>query len=342
MIPFLYRSYFWRWTAGILAGLLAWLLVEVMLNIRYRYFELFSNPLNYLYAAIYGLVILEMLTRLNLFIARKVPWDKGPARTWLVQTLAGSLVVLLAVVVVRLLFNLFILPGKLVIFSDESIIAGIALLFLLTFNLAELGFFLNDRYRSSLAEMERYRKENAEYQFEMLKLQLNPHFLFNSLNTLSSLVYENPEKAGEFIRKLSDVYRYVLDNRSRELVSLAEEMAFIRSFTYLLGLRFQGMIEFIFKVDDDALRKKIAPMTLQLLVENAVKHNVVARKQPLSITIHSHDDRIMVSNNLQVKPEQGGTGVGLKNIASRYGFLTDRKVEISDEHGTFSVTIPLI
>jgi LytS/YehU family sensor histidine kinase len=176
----------------------------------------------------------------------------------------------------------------------------------------------------------------------MLKLQLNPHFLFNSLNTLSSLVHEDREKASGFVRKLSDVYRYVLDNRQRELVALRDEMEFIRSFAYLQELRFEGMINFTFDVENSSLELKIAPMTLQLLVENAVKHNVASRKRPLNIEITSGNKSLVVINNLQPKDDQKGTGIGLKNISSRYAFLTDKKVEVIKNGDLFKVVVPLI
>jgi LytS/YehU family sensor histidine kinase len=176
----------------------------------------------------------------------------------------------------------------------------------------------------------------------MLKLQLNPHFLFNSLNTLSSLIYDDQAKSAEFIRKLSDVYRYVLDNRNKELVSLGEELEFIRAFAFLQGLRFQGMIDFRFDIDELLLEKKIAPMTLQLLVENAVKHNVASRKMPLWIEIRTGVKEISVTNNYQPREGQESTGVGLKNIASRYEFLSGRQVKILKDELHFKVIIPLI
>jgi len=156
------------------------------------------------------------------------------------------------------------------------------------------------------------------------------------------LVYEDQAKSAEFIRRLSDVYRYVLDNRNKELVTLREEMEFIRAFTFLQGLRFQGMIDFRFNINDSLLDRKIAPMTLQLLVENAVKHNVASRKMPLWIEVVTGENDIIITNNLQPKEEQAGTGVGLKNIISRYKFLSGRKVQIINENLVFKVVIPLI
>jgi two-component system, LytTR family, sensor kinase len=342
MIPYIYRKWYYRLITGILLGLLTWLLNEVMLNIRYRYFEMFLQPLNYLYATIFGILIHETVYFSGKITDKNQAWENGPGKRLMIQMLSSLLIALFWVIAIRLSINYLFFHGKLVIFSDELILLTLVVALLFIFNLAELGFYLNDRYRRSLAEVERFRKENAEYQFEMLKLQLNPHFLFNSLNTLTSLVHHDPVKAAEFISRLSDVYRYVLENRNKELVSLREEMEFIRSFSFLQGLRFQGMIDFRFEIGDELLDRKIAPMTLQLLVENAVKHNVVSRKQPLDIIISAGNDNLIIKNNLQSKEELPGTGVGLKNIISRYAFLTDKKVEIIKEDNLFKVIIPLI
>lgn len=342
MIPYIYSKWYFRLVTGSLFGLFAWLLYEVLLNIEYRYFVMFLKPLNYLYATIFGILIFETSYFSTNWLDKRQTWNKGPAKRLLIQMLSSILIAIVWVIVVRLSVNYLLFHGKLVIFSDELMLLLLVITLLFIFNLVELGFFLNERYRSSLAEVEKFRKENAEYQFEMLKLQLNPHFLFNSLNTLSSLVHNDPVKAGEFIHRLSDVYRYVLDNRNKELVSLREEMEFIRSFSFLQGLRFQGMIDFRFEIGEELLDRKIAPMTLQLLIENAVKHNVVSSKHPLDIVISAENDNLIIKNNLQFKEEVAGTGVGLKNISSRYAFLTDRKVEIIKEDNLFKVIIPLI
>jgi sensor histidine kinase YesM len=303
---------------------------------------MFQKPENYFYAAIIGVLIFESVYWTGKRLNKNHSWDKSPGKRLLIQVLTGLLIVFFWIIVVRLSANYLLFQVKLIILSDEVMLIMLAFVLITFFNLAEFGFFLNERYRKSLAEVERFRKESAEYQFEMLKLQLNPHFLFNSLNTLSSLVHEDTANAAEFIRKLSDVYRYVLDNRNRELVTLREEMEFAQSFTFLQGLRFQGMIDFRFDVAGRSLDYKIAPMTMQLLLENAVKHNVASRKLPLQITISSEDDELVVTNNLQPKDEQNGTGMGLKNIVSRYAFLTDRKVEIIRGDQFFKVVIPLI
>jgi LytS/YehU family sensor histidine kinase len=284
----------------------------------------------------------ESIVLTNRWLDGKITWVSSPFKRFGIQLVTGVVITLVLIVALRLGGILLLFPGRLIIFSDEVVKFLVVLFLVLVFNIVELGVFLNRNYRNSLAELERFRKENVEYQFEMLKLQLNPHFLFNSLNTLSSLVYEDPDKSAEFIRKLSDVYRYVLDNRDKELVSLKQEMEFISAFTFLLGIRFQGMVSFRNEVDKDSLTKKIAPMTVQLLVENAVKHNVASRQKPLTVQIFTEDHDLWVVNNLQLKEGAGNSGVGLKNIKSRYTFLTDREVEILKDETSFKVKIPLI
>ena len=342
MIPYIYKKWYYRLITGALFGLLTWLLNEVLLNIRYRYFVIFLQPRNYLFAAVFGIFIHETVYFSGKMLDKRNGWDKGPVKRLLLQILSSLLIAIFWVIGIRLSINYLVFHGNLVILSDELILLTLVFTLLFMYNLAELGFYLNTKFRSSLAEVEKFRKENAEYQFEMLKLQLNPHFLFNSLNTLSSLVHSDPVKAGEFIHKLSDVYRYVLENRNKELVSLREEMEFIRSFSFLQGLRFKGMIDFRFEIGEELLDRQVAPMTLQLLIENAVKHNIVSSKQPLDIVITAENDNLIIKNNLQFKEELSGTGVGLKNISSRYAFLTDRKVEIIKEDNLFKVIIPLI
>jgi two-component system, LytTR family, sensor kinase len=342
MIPYINNKWYYRLISGGLAGIFTWFLAEIIFNIRYRYFDPFMKPENYLLAFFFGILLFETIFLLSKWLDKKHGWQINPGKRFAEQILLSLAAAVFWIFLARLAFTLIFFPGKLIILLDElTIMAPVAAL-ILAQSLAEFGFFINERYRKSLVEVEKFRKENAEYQFEMLKLQLNPHFLFNSLNTLSSLVHEDSSKASEFIRRLSDVYRYVLDNRSKELVTLKEEMDFINAFAYLQGLRFRGMIDFRFEISENSLRSRIAPMTLQLLVENAIKHNIASSRQPLAITIITGENDLTVSNNLQPKAEQPGTGVGLKNITSRYAFLTDRKVEIIKTDIIFKVVIPLI
>lgn len=342
MIRFLYRKIYYRLAFGAGAGLAGYLLIVLIFSLQYRYYTIPFRIVDYLSFIGLGYLMTELLVQVNMRLDRKYSWDSHPLKRVGMQALSGLVITLVVMAILRLGAILVLFPGRLVILTDEVVIVLTVLIMVLAFDLLELAIFLNTSYRNSLAELERFRKENAEYQFEMLKLQLNPHFLFNSLNTLSSLVHEDAGKASEFIRRLSDVYRYVLDNRNKELVPLKEEMEFVRSFTFLLGIRFQGMVHFLIEVKDDALDHRIAPMTLQMLLENAVKHNIASRQRPLTVRLFSIDDELWVVNNFQPKEKSENTGVGLKNIRSRYGFLTTRPVVIVDEGPEFIVKIPLI
>jgi two-component system, LytTR family, sensor kinase len=183
----------------------------------------------------------------------------------------------------------------------------------------------------------------AAAQFESLKNQIDPHFLFNSLNVLTSLIDENPENAQRFTTSLSKIYRYVLEQRDKELVDVEEELAFAVTYMNLLKMRFEGSI--FYEVPDRLVNPeaKVVPLSLQLLLENTVKHNKLSESKPLHIRIYEKDAYLVVENNLQKKEIiQSRQGVGLKNIEERYGLVTSRKVLIEKDSGSFRVRIPLL
>ena len=179
--------------------------------------------------------------------------------------------------------------------------------------------------------------------FESLKNQLDPHFLFNSLNVLTSLIGENSEKAEKFTTKLSKIYRYVLEQRTKELVPLEEELTFAKAYMELLKMRFEGAIQFVIPETINNSEFKIVPLSLQLLLENAVKHNVVSATQPLKISIFEKEGYVHIQNNSNPKEViVKSTQVGLGNIADRYGLLSRKNVLIENNHKTFTVSLPLL
>ncbi|MBL7472608.1 2TM domain-containing protein [Robertkochia sediminum] len=183
----------------------------------------------------------------------------------------------------------------------------------------------------------------ATAQFDALKNQLDPHFLFNSLNVLSSLIEENPDAAQNFTTGLSKIYRYVLEQKSKELVSLDEELRFARTYVRLLKMRFEEGIQFEIPEAASDPDYKVVPLSLQLLLENAVKHNAVSAAEPLVIRIRENDGYLEVVNNLQPKQVIGkGSRVGLKNIADRYALLTKKEIYKDQSGGVFKVSIPLL
>ena len=179
--------------------------------------------------------------------------------------------------------------------------------------------------------------------FESLKNQLDPHFLFNSLNVLTSLIGENPNQAEKFTTKLSKVYRYVLEQRNKDLVPVAEELKFAKTYMQLLEMRFEDAVEFNIPDAVSSKELKIVPLSLQLLLENAVKHNVVSSSKPLTINIYEEQNYLIIENNINPKEAIGkSTKVGLQNIADRYGLITQRGVKIENNNKTFKVSLPLL
>lgn len=210
-------------------------------------------------------------------------------------------------------------------------------------NAANGIYFYINKLRESELEAEQLKKINVEAQFEALRSQINPHFLFNCLNALSSLVYKDPIVSAKFISHLSNVYRYLLFYQEKKLVSLKEELDFLDAYLYLLKIRFGENIKIELEKIDDIEHFQVAPASLQMLIENAIKHNVVSQKNPLSITLKREGDSISVINNLQEKiTKEASTFVGLRNIIRRYGFLTDQEVMIHKTETEFKVTLPLL
>ena len=179
--------------------------------------------------------------------------------------------------------------------------------------------------------------------FESLKNQLDPHFLFNSLNVLTSLISENPQQAERFTTKLSKVYRYVLEQRNKDLVPIEEELKFAKTYMELLGMRFEEAVQFNIPDNISNNELKIVPLSLQLLLENAVKHNVVSTSKPLTINIYEEGSYLIITNNVNPKEAIGkSTKIGLQNIADRYGLITEKGVKIENNNKTFKVGLPLL
>lgn len=203
-------------------------------------------------------------------------------------------------------------------------------------------YFMNKLKKSQL-EAEQLKKISIEAQFEALRNQINPHFLFNCFNVLSSLVYKDADTSAKFIAQLSNVYRYLLYNQEKKVVLLKEELGFIESYLFLLKIRFGDNIEIENRIDKESEDRYVAPAVLQMLIENAIKHNVVSKKNPLRVRIFSVDGFIVVSNNLQEKEtKEESTQLGLRNIQHRYAFLSDEKVRIEKSDKEFNVSIPLL
>jgi two-component system LytT family sensor kinase len=203
--------------------------------------------------------------------------------------------------------------------------------------------FLYDRWKLSILETEKLRRENVESQLEGLKNQVNPHFLFNSLNTLAYIIPENPEQGVKFVQKLSKVYRYILEISDQKLIKLEEELNFLQAYNFLLKERFGENLEIRIEVPEEYRRQKIVPLSLQILFENAIKHNIISSEQPLLIELDIEGGKVCVKNNLQRKTQvMHSTGMGLQNIKNRYAYFTEEEVLVSTADAHFSVCLPLV
>jgi LytS/YehU family sensor histidine kinase len=193
----------------------------------------------------------------------------------------------------------------------------------------------------SRLENEYLKQDNLQAQLASLKQQISPHFLFNSLNTLSTLSHEQAVK--EYILKMSEVYRYVLQYQEQNEVPVAEELAFIRSYIYILESRFEEGLKINVRVDAGNLNRKILSFSLQLLVENAVKHNSVSYRQPLLIDIYDLDGRLIVENDLRPRVTlDNHSGTGLYNLAQRYRLTAGKDILIFRDSAKFKVEIPFL
>ena len=203
-------------------------------------------------------------------------------------------------------------------------------------------YYMNKLKKTEL-EAKTFEKISIEAQFEALRNQINPHFLFNCFNVLSSLVYRDADTSAKFIDQLSQVYRYLLYNQAKRIITLKEEVAFLDAYFYLLKIRFGDNIVFKSNLTEDLPDHYIAPAVLQMLIENAIKHNVVSRKSPLCITLRIENNSIIVINNLQEKEiKESSSRLGLQNIRRRYEYLSDEIVTIKKTDKDFQVKIPLL
>lgn len=222
----------------------------------------------------------------------------------------------------------------------------IGILTIIVFFLYEIfyGWFYSYRhYAYTQVEWLRSERWQLELQFESLKSQISPHFLFNCLNTISSLLYKDSKLAEEFIRRMAETFQYVLNNQKRTFVSLREELEFVKSYYYLLQVRFENNLKLEINIPKNLLDSPIPPLTLQMLIENAVKHNQINRENPLLVYLSAKDNTHLLITNTKTSASANpvSTKVGLENIRKRYSFFTKQPIEIRDE-SKYVVQLPVL
>lgn len=277
------------------------------------------------------------------WLDQKISWLVNPTKRFLWGIVSVLIYTPLSLVI--LLYILYLITGyqqPISSLRDFLQFVGVALI-ITTF----ISLFLNSRrfliaWRQTAINAERLKAEGLNSQFQSLKNQVNPHFLFNSLNVLTSLVYKDADQAARFIKKLAEVYRYVLETQSKEVVPLKEELDFIRSYVFLSKIRYGENLKVQIEVPSDT-EHMVLPLSVQMLLENAIKHNIISNNKPLKIRVVQSDGVLSVSNNLQKKRvNQESVGLGLNNIRSRYQFLTDKPMVIESDDKNFTVKLPLL
>lgn len=286
-------------------------------------------------------LIWESLRFINSYLNIVLPFEVNARKRVIVQLCSG--------VLFGLIFRFFIyffgepnLPFKL----DSLFVATTWALYIIipsAINLSFFSIYFFELWKASLVKTERLEKEKSQVQFDNLKNQLNPHFLFNALTSLNSLIFEDQVLASQFLQQLSKVYRYVLQNNDRNYVSLQTEFDFIEHYASLLKTRFREGLNISFDISPEAKERAIVPVTLQILIENAIKHNIVDKEQPLDIDIATVGDYLVVSNTFQPRKRvENSNKMGLENLKSLYRFLTDRQVIIEQREDRFWVKVPLL
>jgi len=273
------------------------------------------------------------------YISVKISWIKFPLKRLIVGIVSTIAFTILAVLLLMEFFKLvfdFRFDGGGYLYT---IYFSVGITILLSLILHSRSFYLH--WRAAMWDAERYEKESISARYENLKSQINPHFLFNTLNVLTNLVYEDQDKAVKFIKQLSEVYRHVLDTRDKELITLEEERKFLDSYLFLQQMRFGEKLNL--NIQLNGLNSLMPPLVLQMLIENAIKHNEVSEENPLTISVYQEDQFIVVENNFQKKTvlAEDSPGMGLENISKRYKFLTDTPVEIL-QGDKFIVKLPII
>jgi len=325
----------------LLIVLLAGLLISLILSTSYK--TVIENLWRTLsFSAIMGLT----LWKGNAYLISKIQETKvlnnNPSKRFFYSVIALIVYSTIAILVINFLLQIFVNGKNVLDFQFPALkyiltIVAITVIIGFTFYIKE---FIIDKQKSIIRE-EKLKNEIIKLEYETLKNQVNPHFLFNSLNALTSIVAENDE-AVRFIKNLSDVYRYVLDQRDKGVVELSRELEFVKAYSYLHQIRFGNHFSISIKVENSK-RKMIVPLSVQMLVENAVKHNIVSEENPLWIQIHSNNDYLFVENNLQPKGMvRDSSKFGLKNIKSRYSYLTEKELITKKENGRFIVELPLL
>ena len=322
-------------------------LIIILINIIYGGRLSLDSGLarQFLYTMLYSVVLGFANQMVFVYLDKKFGNERFSPRRLIVGVFSSFVVTIFLIFLLRLLIDVGIEGGTFENYWANERPANYVFAVVMTFIIliCFYAFYIYKAYSDSKVKEQKIIAGTASAQFESLKNQIDPHFLFNSLNVLSSLIEENPDNAQKFTTSLSKIYRYVLEQKDKELVSVSEELAFAKTYMNLLKMRFENSITYELPEGFDNPDAKVVPLSLQLLLENTIKHNVVSEQKPLHIKIYIENNYLIVENNLQKKEVlQDRRGVGLQNIVNRYGLISEHKMHIEESPTFFKVKIPIL
>jgi len=325
-----------------------------ILLFSYLYYSETSKSLNYLEngwliaGILFGSNLLGYSILLsNRIIERFYSWKRGVFNRFIIGIILNYIIITGLVSSLICLYGILFLKtgfGDLIVQYPETTIRFLILSFLLLFIFTIIDFALYSYNLYSVIQIESVKlaREQLELQMDALKSQLTPHYLFNNLNTIYALVHQDAGRAENYIRMLAQTYRYILDRHNERLTSVKDEQMFIKAYKYLLEIRFGKAVEVDIKLSDDVQECFLPPLSLQILVENAVKHNTFDNENPLRIEILNDSENILVRNNISLSsPKTDSLKIGLNNLKKRYSYLTSKKIQIISSK-YFIVKIPVI
>lgn len=331
------NKYFQRIFITLFIVVIAWIAREIMMP---------DMPLpGHIVSSIFLILLIQIAWAvyawLNRLLNRRLPFSKGLYLRLTVQIALGILIILV------LYFPFFLAVRHFQPFPVNRVIQGMMVLSVIVLSIAINMTFISahfiERWKEGIRHAEKLEREKIQMQYHHLKNQVDPHFLFNALTSLDSLVRSNPELASRFISHLSKIYRYVLQHKENEVVNLETELEFIHHYCSLQRIRFDQAFHVEFKLSKAAREKGIVMITLQMLIDNAIKHNEIHEQHPLKISVYDKEEYLYVENNKQPKKlVLNSNKQGLSQLTALYAFLTERPVILEDKQDYFTVKLPLI
>lgn len=334
----IFRLSLWQQLIPVISGI-----IIALISYPQGFISVKFIPFLLAYSLLLGVPFMKLYEFTEWRLEKLIPWLKKPYLRFVVSVIVELVIGIIILILVNWVLYIVIQKQELNILftrTEEGLKYLVIFIFAGIILVNSSYFFKN--WKEAAVNEEKLKREKLAIEYEALKNQVNPHFLFNSLTALSSLVYTDQEKAVAFISEFSNVFRYVLESREKEVVDFSTEKKLLESVSYMNHIRYGDSLQIIIDLQD-ATDKFIIPMALQMLLENAIKHNSISENKPLTVEITEKDGYVIVRNNLHPKiSEIVSNKIGLENIKSRYKYLSDKMVMVESSKESFTVKIPVL